>query len=116
MKIIKTKFKDLLVIREKEHYDKRGFFKEIYKKNAIKEKFIFECISYSKKNVIRGLHYQYKSTQAHLVTIISGKIFDVALDLRKNSKTFGKYLLQRYLNQKILPFSFQGDLLMVFAL
>ena len=41
MKIIKTKFKDLLVIREKEHYDKRGFFKEIYKKNAIKEKFIF---------------------------------------------------------------------------
>ncbi len=90
MKIIKTKFKDLLVIREKEHYDKRGFFREIYKKNAIKEKFIFECISYSKKNVIRGLHYQYKSTQAHLVTIISGKIFDVALDLRKNSKTFGK--------------------------
>ena len=90
MKIIKTKFKGLFVIKEKEYRDKRGFFKEIYKKSTIKERFIFDCISFSKKNVIRGLHYQYKNTQAHLVTIISGKIFDVALDLRKNSKTFGK--------------------------
>jgi len=90
MKIIKTKFKGLFVIKEKEHRDKRGFFKEIYKKSTIKERFIFDCMSFSKKNVIRGLHYQYKNTQAHLVTIISGKIFDVALDLRKNSKTFGK--------------------------
>ena len=48
-------------------------------------------MSYSKQNVVRGLHIQTKNSQGKLVTVIKGKIFDIALDLRKNSKTFGKY-------------------------
>ena len=48
-------------------------------------------MSYSKKNVIRGLHLQTKNTQGKFISVLKGKIFDVAVDLRKNSKTFGKY-------------------------
>jgi dTDP-4-dehydrorhamnose 3,5-epimerase len=72
--------------------DSRGFFSEIYKKEIIKKKeLIFHCTSSSKKNVLRGLHLQTKNSQAKFLTVIKGKIFDVALDLRKNSITFGKY-------------------------
>ncbi len=87
---VKTKFKDLLLIKQKRHWDKRGYFKEIKKESNIKKKFPFLVMSYSKKNVIRGLHIQSKNSQGKFVTVIKGKIFDVALDLRKNSKTFGK--------------------------
>ncbi len=86
----KTKFKDLLLIKNKRYLDKRGYFKEIIKENHLKKKFPFLVMSYSKKNVIRGLHIQSKNSQGKFVTVIKGKIFDVALDLRKNSKTFGK--------------------------
>jgi dTDP-4-dehydrorhamnose 3,5-epimerase len=72
--------------------DKRGFFREIYKKKLIKNtNFIFDCLSISKKNVLRGLHIQTKNSQAKFLTVIRGEIFDVAVDLRKKSKTFGKY-------------------------
>lgn len=72
--------------------DKRGFFREIYKKNLIKNaNFIFDCLSISKKNVLRGLHIQTKNSQAKFLTVIRGEIFDVAVDLRKKSKTFGRY-------------------------
>ena len=87
---VKTKFKDLLLIKKKRFRDKRGYFKEIIRENNIKKKFPFLVMSYSKKNVIRGLHIQSKNPQGKFVTVIKGKIFDVALDLRKNSKTFGK--------------------------
>jgi len=87
---VKTKFKDLLLIKKKRFRDKRGYFKEIIRENNIKKKFPFLVMSYSKKNVIRGLHIQSKNSQGKFVTVIKGKIFDVALDLRKNSKTFGK--------------------------
>ena len=53
--------------------------------------FIFDCLSISKKNVLRGLHIQTKNSQAKFLTVIKGEIFDVAVDLRKKSKTFGKY-------------------------
>ena len=72
-------------------FDRRGFFKEVYKNNLIKKNFKFDVISLSKKNVIRGLHIQTKKPQAKVITVVSGKIMDVAVDLRKNSKTFGKY-------------------------
>ena len=86
------KIKGIKVFKSKPYYDERGFFKEIYKKNFLKNKeFIFHCMSVSKKNVIRGLHFQTKKPQAKFLTIIKGKIFDVVIDLRKNSKTFGKY-------------------------
>ncbi len=89
--IKKTNFKDLFLLKNHSYKDKRGYFKELIKENKIKQKFPFCVMSYSKKNVIRGLHIQTKSSQGKLVTVIKGKIFDIALDLRKNSKTFGKY-------------------------
>ena len=61
------------------------------KKNNFKFNFLQDNISLSKKNVLRGLHYQIKKTQGHLITIIRGKIFDVVVDLRKSSPTFKDY-------------------------
>jgi len=90
-KIIKTDFQGLYIFKYKNFFDKRGLFREVFKKKKGKEnEFIFDCFSISKKKVIRGLHYQLKNSQAHFVTIVKGKIFEVALDLRKKSNTFGK--------------------------
>jgi dTDP-4-dehydrorhamnose 3,5-epimerase len=91
MKIKSVKVSGLKIIQTKIFFDKRGFFKEVYKNNLIKKNFKFDVISLSKKNVIRGLHIQTKKPQAKVITVVSGKIMDVAVDLRKNSKTFGKY-------------------------
>jgi dTDP-4-dehydrorhamnose 3,5-epimerase len=92
MKILNTKFSGLKIIKGINHYDSRGFFRETYKNKLLnKKKLIFWCLSKSKKKVIRGLHLQIKKHQGKLVSVVKGKIFDVALDLRKNSKTFGKY-------------------------
>ena len=88
--ILKTKFKDLLVFKNKSFKDKRGYFKELIKENQIKKKLPFTVMSYSKKNVIRGLHIQTKKSQGKFISILKGRIYDVALDLRKSSKTFGK--------------------------
>ena len=89
--IIKNKFKDLFIIKNKIFKDNRGYFKELLRENIIKKKFPFLVMSYSKKNVIRGLHLQTQKSQGKFVTVIKGRIFDIALDLRKNSKTYGKY-------------------------
>ena len=91
MKIIKTKFKDLLIIKNKRFLDSRGVFREILIEKLLKKKFPFNVISVSKKNVIRGIHFQAKNTQGKFISVIKGKIFDVAVDLRKNSKTYGKH-------------------------
>ena len=91
MKIFKTKFKDLLIIKHKNNIDVRGSLREIYSKKVFKHnKFIFEYCTISKKNSLRGFHYQYKYQQAKYVNVIKGKILDCVIDLRKNSKTFGK--------------------------
>ena len=91
MKTKNVKISGLKIIQTKIFFDKRGFFKEVYKNNLIKKNFKFDVISLSKKNVIRGLHIQTKKPQAKVITVVSGKIMDVAVDLRKNSKTFGKH-------------------------
>jgi dTDP-4-dehydrorhamnose 3,5-epimerase len=92
MIVKKTNFSGLKIIKGKIFYDSRGFFKEIFKKKLFKNHNpIFWCISKSKKNVLRGLHLQRKNTQEKFVSVIKGKILDVAVDLRKNSKTFGKH-------------------------
>ncbi len=91
MKIIKTKFKDLLIIKRPTHNDNRGFLKELFEQNKIKKKFIFDYFSLSKKNVIRGLHLQLNKPQAKLISVMTGKIFDVVLDCRKGSPTFGRH-------------------------
>ena len=91
MKIINKKLKNLFLIKHNVFKDKRGYFKEIIRENKINTKFPFVVMSYSKKNVIRGLHLQTKKSQGKFVSVIKGRVFDVAVDLRKKSKTFGKY-------------------------
>ena len=90
MKIIKTKFKDLIIVKQKNNTDKRGTLREIFNNKILKKKFIFEYCTISKKNVLRGFHFQTKFKQSKYVNVVKGKILDVVIDLRKNSKTFGK--------------------------
>ena len=88
---MKIKIKGITLYKSKINKDSRGYFTEIYKKKFLKKNFIFHCLSSSKKFVLRGLHLQIKNSQAKFITVISGNIFDVAVDLRRNSKTFGKF-------------------------
>tara|TARA_Y200000002_G_scaffold377715_1_gene383807 strand:- start:596 stop:1132 length:537 start_codon:yes stop_codon:yes gene_type:complete len=91
MKIIKTKFKGLLIIKQKNNIDSRGSLRETFNKEIFKSnKFVFEYCTTSKINSLRGFHYQYKFQQAKYVNVLKGKILDCVIDLRKNSKTFGK--------------------------
>ena len=90
MKIIKTKIKDLLILKQKNNVDKRGSLRETFSKKILKKKFIFEYCTTSKANALRGFHFQYKYQQAKYVSVLKGKILDYVIDLRKNSKTFGK--------------------------
>ena len=91
MKLIKTKFANLKIVKLKKNSDFRGHLAETYKKNLFKGKdLIFDYKVYSKKNVLRGFHFQYKNQQIKYVTVLKGKILDCVIDLRKNSKTFGK--------------------------
>lgn len=95
---IKTEINEVILVKPKVFEDKRGFFLESYKKsefynNGIKEDFIQDNHSKSSIHVLRGLHYQKKPyTQGKLVRCVKGKIYDVAVDIRKNSKTFGKWV------------------------
>ncbi len=91
MFIKKTKIKDLIIIKTKFFKDNRGSLKEVYQKKILKKNFVFDVMSKSKKKVLRGLHIQTKNSQAKLITVAHGKIFDVAVDLRQKSPTFGKY-------------------------
>ena len=92
MRVLSTRFDGLKIIRGINHFDNRGYFREIFKKQIFKNKdFIFWCASKSKKNVIRGLHHQKRNQQTLYVSVLQGKIFDVAVDLRKDSKTFGEH-------------------------
>jgi dTDP-4-dehydrorhamnose 3,5-epimerase len=91
--MIKINIQGIKIFRSNIYKDQRGLFKEIYKKKKLKQnkELIFHCMSISKKNVLRGLHIQTKNPQAKFFSIIKGEIFDVVVDLRRNSKTFGKY-------------------------
>ena len=91
MKIIKTKFNGLKIYKKNSFNDKRGYTRELFLNKLLNKKFPFDLISLSKKNVIRGLHLQIKKPQGKFITVLKGKIFDVVVDCRKNSKTFGQY-------------------------
>ena len=91
MKIKKTKFKNLIILKGIKHKDNRGYLRELVLEKLIKQNFKFQILSVSKKNVLRGLHFQVKQPQGKLISVLKGEIFDVTVDLRKNSKTFGKY-------------------------
>ena len=98
MKIEKTIFKDLLIIENKINYDSRGDFSEIYREDILndftnlKVNFTQTNLVRSNKNSIRGLHFQHPPfSQAKLITAIDGQIIDVAVDIRKDSKTYKQY-------------------------
>lgn len=94
----KQKIEDVILVKPKIFGDNRGFFMETYKKseffaNGIVDEFVQDNHSKSSKGVLRGLHYQAKPHgQAKLVRCTKGKIFDVAVDIRLNSKTYGQYV------------------------
>ena len=90
MNIKKTKFKDLLIVKQKNNFDRRGLLRETFNDKFLKKKFNFEYCTTSQKNVLRGFHFQTKFKQSKYVNVLKGKILDVVIDLRKNSKTFGK--------------------------
>ena len=93
MKLLKTKIPGPLFIKSSIFRDRRGYLRETFRDNLFnKIKFPFDVMSFSKKNVLRGLHLQTNEPQAKIITVTHGKIFDVAVDLRKKSKTFGKYV------------------------
>ena len=91
MKKIKTKFKDLFVIKTRVFKDNRGWLKEEFQKKFVKRNLIFTVVSNSRRNVLRGLHMQTKKPQDKFLSVVKGRILDVAVDLRKNSKTYGKH-------------------------
>ena len=98
MNIVTTELKDIYVLEPKVFQDERGYFFESYNQKIFEEflgreiDFVQDNQSLSKKGVLRGLHYQVGAyAQAKLVRVLSGEIFDVAVDLRRSSKTFGKY-------------------------
>ena len=91
LKITKTYIKDLLITDGKQHNDNRGYLRELTSEKEIGNKFKFTIVSKSKKNVLRGLHFQKKKPQGKYLSVLKGEIFDVALDCRPMSKTFGKH-------------------------
>lgn len=95
-KFIETGIEGLYVIEPKVFEDERGYFMETYNYNSFKAVglnmvFVQDNQSKSKKGVLRGLHFQKKHPQGKLVRVISGEVFDVAVDLRKNSPTYKKW-------------------------
>ena len=91
MKLIKTKIEGLKIIKLKRNNDPRGYLAETYNKKLIGGKeLVFDYKVISKKNIFRGFHFQYKFQQVKLISVLKGKILDYVIDLRKNSKTFGK--------------------------
>ena len=98
MKVTALKIPDVKLIESKVFEDNRGYFYELFNEKKFNEllgetyRFSQDNYAYSKKNVLRGLHYQLNNPQAKLITVTSGKIFDVAVDIRKHSPTYGKYV------------------------
>ena len=90
MKIIDTKFKGLKIIKQNSYKDKRGSLRVTFNAKILKNRnFNYEYCTTSKKNALRGFHFQHKFQQAKYVNVLIGKILDCVIDLRKQSKTFG---------------------------
>jgi len=99
MNIIKTNIPDVKIIEPAVYGDERGFFMETWNHKVFEEKvtgkptsFVQDNHSKSKKGILRGLHYQTGNTQGKLVRVVSGEVFDVAVDIRKSSETFGQWV------------------------
>lgn len=98
MQAIQTAIPEVLILEPKVFGDDRGFFFESYNENAfaaatcLRPRFVQDNHSRSAKNVLRGLHYQIKQPQGKLVRVTAGEVFDVAVDIRRSSPTFGKWV------------------------
>jgi dTDP-4-dehydrorhamnose 3,5-epimerase len=97
IKVTPTEIPDVLVVEPQVFTDARGFFLESYNRRGFKEatgidpRFVQDNQSFSVRNVLRGLHYQIHQPQGKLVQVLAGEIYDVAVDLRRRSPTFGKW-------------------------
>lgn len=98
MKVIDTKIPEVKIIEPEVFGDDRGFFLETFQKEryqkllGITEDFVQDNMSRSAKGILRGLHYQSQQTQGKLVSVVSGAVFDVAVDVRQGSPTFGEWV------------------------
>ncbi|PSW35768.1 dTDP-4-dehydrorhamnose 3,5-epimerase [Photobacterium phosphoreum] len=99
MKVIDTSIPDVKIIEPAVFGDERGFFMETWNQEKFEElvtgkptQFVQDNHSKSKKGILRGLHYQTENTQGKLVRVVSGEVFDVAVDIREKSPTFGKWV------------------------
>lgn len=97
MKVIETEIPDVKILEPAVFGDARGFFMETWNEEAFAKagldlKFVQDNHSRSQKNVLRGLHYQLQHTQGKLVRVVTGAVFDVAVDIRRNSPTFGRWV------------------------
>lgn len=116
MKIVDTLLPEIKILIPEKHTDSRGYFFESFNLNNFNKlingsyEFVQDNQSSSEKSVLRGLHYQIKNPQAKLVRVLKGEIFDVAVDIRKNSQNFGKwvghYLSSENSNQMWIPVGF----------
>jgi len=96
MKVIETSIPEVLIVEPAVFGDERGFFMESFNERAMREigidvQFVQDNHSRSTRNVLRGLHYQIQQPQGKLVRVVSGSVFDVAVDIRRGSPTFGKW-------------------------
>jgi dTDP-4-dehydrorhamnose 3,5-epimerase len=98
MKVIQADIPEVLIIEPKVFRDSRGHFLETYNRRQLRDlaglevEFVQDNESLSARNVLRGLHYQIKQPQGKLVRVVAGEIYDVAVDLRRSSPTFGKWV------------------------
>ena len=98
MKVVRTGIPDVLILEPKVFGDERGFFLESYNKRVLRDAtgiaqdFVQDNHSRSTRNVLRGLHYQVRQPQGKLLRVVQGAVFDVAVDIRKSSPTFGKWV------------------------
>ena len=97
MEVIQTAIDDVKLLQPKVFGDERGFFMETFRENWFKEHcadvtFVQDNHSKSKQGILRGMHYQLEQTQGKLVKVVSGEVFDVAVDMRRNSRTFGHWV------------------------
>ena len=100
MKVIPTEIRDILLLDPRIHADERGFFMETWRRGALDEygidaEFVQDNLSRSATGVLRGLHYQLRQPQGKLVRVTRGEIFDVAVDLRRKSPSFGQWVGER---------------------
>jgi dTDP-4-dehydrorhamnose 3,5-epimerase len=97
VKVTPTRIPEVLILEPRVFEDPRGFFFESYNRRVFKEatgldpQFVQDNQSFSVRNVLRGLHYQVRQPQGKLITALAGEIFDVAIDLRRSSPTFGQW-------------------------